>query len=692
MKNTTYAAALWLPLCSTLACSSTEMDVGDEPVDTDDAIVQIHFPPPVVATPETTVRMRGTASDADGIHAIWIGQTTAVTTDGYANWYADVPLQSGVNEFEIEAEDLLGNRYSIDIRTVHAQPVQLFGTRAIALSDTGDRLFAFSERVGFVSINARTGERTVVSSYFDGDINDIGNYVILPLTWDPVGGRLLALRLNGDQGGDFLTVDPVTGERALLADSGAGPAIDWPVDATWDPVDERILVTQRSPLTAIVAIDPVTDNRSIAYDMSAGEGPVPGGPLSLAIEPESGRIFLFDSERDAFYELDRDTGARTLISGDGVGSGPTIEAGAISWDATNEQLLVIDRVQDQLFTVNVETGLRTRVGPVKNQWKVPWDPYHERAIVIDHGIKLLNIETGQRGPLSVLEAGYGPVFEPQAVAGGRIGAQGPVVLADLCGDRVIAVDSWSGMRRPLAESGDGRGPDLRCIRSLHVDNDNRRIFIMDTDETGQDGRRVVMLDIDTEERIISIDENDWCTGWGFHAEMVFVPTTNEMVVAIAEKETSDTSIFDLDTGACRVSPLGFSGTDPLLWDGQGERILEITSARSVYASDPVTETREFLYSHDDPFADIFSSVIVDESANELLSLTPEFSLINFGLDTLQPRVVIESRTDFNVQMADTDRESALLAWNRDRGVAWFIQDDGIVIMDAQTGERVLLSR
>src|SRR5687768_7724826 len=55
------------------------------------------FPPGDGITEGTSIHVRGTASDADGIAAVRVNGVAALSSDGFAHWQADVELEYGPN-------------------------------------------------------------------------------------------------------------------------------------------------------------------------------------------------------------------------------------------------------------------------------------------------------------------------------------------------------------------------------------------------------------------------------------------------------------------------------------------------------------------------------------------------------------------------------------------------------------------
>jgi hypothetical protein len=150
---------------------------------------------------------------------------------------------------------------------------------------------------------------------------------------DASGTILVLTRLGGtDVRGAVFTINPVTGERALLSDFGnaaQGPAgfdsFGLAVGAS------SILVVDadfgQDDRGALFTVNPATGERTILSEFgNATQGPIGDNPYRLAVDA-SDSILVIDVDagtnlQGALFRVDPLTGTRTLVSDFGVGDNP----------------------------------------------------------------------------------------------------------------------------------------------------------------------------------------------------------------------------------------------------------------------------------------------------------------------------------------------------------------------------------
>jgi DNA-binding beta-propeller fold protein YncE len=125
-----------------------------------------------------------------------------------------------------------------------------------------------------------------------------------------------------------------------------------------DTLNDRILVTDNA-MDAVIAVDPVSGDRSVLSDNSGshGEGPLFVSPLGIAVYGD--RALVVDVLNDALVAVDLVTGDREIISQNGgAGSGASFDAPMDLVMGGAGQAYVISQFTDTLFSVNVDTGAR----------------------------------------------------------------------------------------------------------------------------------------------------------------------------------------------------------------------------------------------------------------------------------------------------------------------------------------------
>jgi len=179
-------------------------------------------------------------------------------------------------------------------------------------------------------------------------------------------GDIIVTGSYGKFDGAIYRVDPVTGEPTLIADNshGAGPVMRNIVGISIAS-DGQLWVADRGTrgsindvpnyAAQILKVDPATGNRVA----------VPGQTPNLSSLARERDDRLIVSAHQALYSIDPVSGAKTLISGLGVGSGPSLIPG--QFDLSGNYAFTISF--PNITKVDLTTGARTNipgpnVGPV----------------------------------------------------------------------------------------------------------------------------------------------------------------------------------------------------------------------------------------------------------------------------------------------------------------------------------------
>ncbi|MBZ0114902.1 MAG: hypothetical protein K8J08_20745, partial [Thermoanaerobaculia bacterium] len=143
---------------------------------------------------------------------------------------------------------------------------------------------------------------------------------------DPISGVAYVVDAVADS---VFAVDPVTRDRTIVSGTnggpvGTGPAFDRPVAAALDGPN-TLIVCDRN-LRALFAVDLASGARTIiAGDpngVNIGTGPEVNSSHLVVIP--GGDIVMDNDFEGVLIRVDRSTGNRTVISGQGVGSGPPL--------------------------------------------------------------------------------------------------------------------------------------------------------------------------------------------------------------------------------------------------------------------------------------------------------------------------------------------------------------------------------
>ena len=114
--------------------------------------------------------------------------------------------------------------------------------------------------------------------------------------------------------GGLLLIMPVYGQSI-----GSGPPFLIPEHIAVEADGNLVLVDLG--LKAVVRVDPITGDRTIVADATTGNGAALGDLQGMAVEA-SGTFVVTDDNLDAILRIDPTTGDRTVISSATTGSGP----------------------------------------------------------------------------------------------------------------------------------------------------------------------------------------------------------------------------------------------------------------------------------------------------------------------------------------------------------------------------------
>lgn len=199
----------------------------------------------------------------------------------------------------------------------------------------------------------------------------------------------IAVKGNSDvfvsDGGNILRIDPATGDRSIISGSGvgSGPALA-SAGSLWLREDDSLLVLDYVD-KSIFAVNTATGDRSVISSPSVGSGAPFTRPNHIT-EMLDGRILvtsygptIADDEFNGFVvAIDPVTGDRSIFSDATRGSGPGYISPIGISRRHNGKILVADDWPAKIFEVDPATGVQTIIGesvppatPVPNQFGTP---------------------------------------------------------------------------------------------------------------------------------------------------------------------------------------------------------------------------------------------------------------------------------------------------------------------------------
>jgi hypothetical protein len=172
----------------------------------------------------------------------------------------------------------------------------------------------------------------------------------------------------GTGGGEVLRVSP-GGQGTLTTNSSpsGNPRLDTPSDMAFLPNGDIVITDEGSSALrpAVIEVNPGTGARTLISGRGQGSGPALKVPVSVAVEA-SGDILVADEGGTAGTQLLRispATGDRVVLSANGTGSGPTLTGAAAGLEGG--VIYLMDQA-GTIMSVDPVTGDRTLIsGPTR---------------------------------------------------------------------------------------------------------------------------------------------------------------------------------------------------------------------------------------------------------------------------------------------------------------------------------------
>jgi hypothetical protein len=522
-------------------------------VDTTAPTVTLQFPGLSAYTDQSSIRLRGTAIDANQgtITNITVNGDPVTTSDAFRHWTATVNVATGLNTYTIASTDTLGNTDST------AATVKIRNHGVVVRS---------AESLAFDSAR----NRLLVASVADQ--------------------RIVAIRLSDGFAEEFSGAQRGTGP---LAYSG---------NLVMDAPRNRLLVRE---YTRTIAIDLDTGDR---IDASAPQPNV----YSTRMDYDAANDTAYDIGYQSVFATELASNTRRAVSSNTIGTGPAFqdpEHVLVDTSAAGGgQRLLVDDAAAQPYTdlrrilaVDIATGNRTVLyssaptppssGVVSNWFdSMTLDAPNNRVLVSMHtpleGARVFAIDlaTGNRSELATSDGlpGAAGAFTYDGVAG-----RGFLSLADR--GRVQRLDPTTRQFSPLYEALAGSGEVTWNFNNLEVERQNDVITLIVPVQTSVYGYAgVLRINPVTGSRTLltggSILRGGNTVGTPVgtgpalrFAESAFVDTRSTAINAPSERlvvvdQSSGTSVISVDLASGNRSLLGSSSGTALAFDGQSSRL------------------------------------------------------------------------------------------------------------------------
>jgi hypothetical protein len=287
------------------------------------------------------------------------------------------------------------------------------------------------------------------------------------------------------------TVSGVTDEREVTvrgtAVPGSGAIADVRVNAlsastsdgfaTWSVT---VPLKSGDNAFAIVVEDDQGNATSVPFDVSLEQtSPILVDPRGVVADGAKGRLFVTDNARREVLSVDLGSGARKIVSGLEVGSGPLFETLTdIVFDEPNKRLFVLDVIFQSIFEVDLTTGNRRVVAATTTSDPLSLvgttamalgpGPDDLCTVSVLAGLLRVELSTGDIFGISDDEPALGPpLVSPRGLTVDA--ATGTAFVSDDGIDGVFAVDVATGKRTILSGNGVAAGPLFGFPAAVDVD-------------------------------------------------------------------------------------------------------------------------------------------------------------------------------------------------------------------------------
>ena len=465
---------------------------------------RVDFPLPTALTDAPAIRVRGSAADPSGVAAVRVNGVPASTADGFATWWAVVPLDVGENALVVETLDAAGNLDPAATTTVvRRDEVLLESLGYVTVDSPGGFAYVLDQARDTPStypyarvtrVDLESGAMSVVSSRSvgSGPLSNM-NTGMGELAWDAQGGRLLVTNAHP---GELHAIDVTTGDRSVLVGPGVGtgPPLDYCWALELDPTGPRAWVLRGSSSSSsqgegqILEVDLTTGDRTVVASEDDGAQPWPFIFGTLELTPDGEHLAFADDWTVSQVELA--TGAQSTLSDASPGFGGRwgwLTIGGLAFDAAGRGWVSswLDGVVYTLDPVSgvhaplIESPLRSTAGYVD----LEVDQRRGRLLALDdYNAAVLGVPHDGSAVEVVARNSIGGGYSLGKRKTHALAPEGDarVWLLDTVRAEVVSVDLADGQRTLVS------GPDLGAGTALELPGD--AVF----DDSGAASRLLVL--------------------------------------------------------------------------------------------------------------------------------------------------------------------------------------------------------
>jgi hypothetical protein len=282
-----------------------------------------------------------------------------------------------------------------------------------------------------------------------------------------------------------------------------------PAAIDFDVAGNRLLLLDAG-VRRLTLFDLTTGAHTLLSGSGRGTGTAFGRPERAIFDLPGNRALVTDSDLDAVFAVDLATGNRTFLTGQGVGSGTALNTpqGMVLHSVLNRVLLV-DNTLDAVVAVNLATGARTILSSAAvgtgTAFSLPTEIEHDvagnRVFVRDPSVGALFAVALATGDRTIVIDDMGGSFFDQ-FGGMALDLPNNRMLATDGGfDGVFATDLTTGVHTMISSESVGSGSVLDGPGTLVFDPANGRVIV------GQgDFVRLLAIDLADGERTALLDQ------------------------------------------------------------------------------------------------------------------------------------------------------------------------------------------
>lgn len=456
-------------------------------IDTSAPVVEILFPATASSTDANTIVIRGTATDFSSVTSVAVNGVNAVTSDNFQNWQATLAVNEGSNTYIVTAADSLGHTdNNADSCNVISRGTILQSAYTTRTTASGSHTYIFDIALkAIVVIDNSTGIRSILSDANTGTgsvLNGAYDFAI-----DEANSRLITVDWITDL---VMSVSMVTGNRTILSNTNTGAPTEFSITAgvTYDATNNRIFVVDGDD--SVFEVNLSSGVRSIITSPSVGTGISFSNSLSVEYDAQTDvnnpRLLIPDSALSAVIAVDIATGNRSIFSSTSPnGTGSALSVPVKSYlDLTNNRLLVIDADLNinQLISIDLNTGDRVNVTSVDgwNVWPYGYSFDADAAnlyLVTRTGSDVLsiNLTTDAITEISSMSVGTGPKFASVRSISFDT-ASNSIIVPDSSVDAIYRVNLENGNREIVSSNTKGIGTNFNAPINAVLDTTTNPLF------------------------------------------------------------------------------------------------------------------------------------------------------------------------------------------------------------------------